>query len=159
MIFNTFKLVFERIIQIIISYIYYKLKTIKGLIFLIFSIPLISSGQELVWKSFVGPDGNRQSEIEFYSDGSIWTQGVEFNFIRNGRKSSVLKNFNGIQDLHDDMVFVIKTKQTVLNEMYEIKKGVFSPIELRIDGEPKTYFFTKYEVKKFGKALKKFRSK
>ncbi len=127
----------------------------KKLLLILLFFPLITFGQDLIWKSFVGPDGDRTFEIEFYSDGSIWTQGIEFNYIRDGKKSTVLKNINGIKALYDDMVSVLKTKQTVLNEMYEIKKGSFTPIELRIDGEPKTYFFTKYAVKEFGKALKK----
>ncbi|MDG2372087.1 MAG: hypothetical protein P8L83_05700 [Flavobacteriaceae bacterium] len=127
----------------------------KKLLLILLFFPLITFGQDLIWKSFVGPDGDRTFEIEFYSDGSIWTQGIEFNYIRDGKKSTVLKNIDGIKALYDDMVSVLKTKQTVLNEMYEIKKGSFTPIELRIDGEPKTYFFTKYAVKEFGKALKK----
>ena len=120
---------------------------------------LISSysfGQDLIWKSYVGPKGDRTYEIAFYSDGSIWTQGVDFNYIRNGKKSKVLKSINGIRSLHDDMFYVLKTKQTVLNEMYEIKSGKHSPVELRIDGEPKTYFFTKFAIKEFGKALDKY---
>tara|TARA_B110000438_G_scaffold94061_1_gene93480 strand:+ start:325 stop:654 length:330 start_codon:yes stop_codon:yes gene_type:complete len=104
----------------------------------------------------VGPDGDRTFEIAFYSDGSIWTQGVEFNYIRNGKKSTVLKSIDGIRSLHDDMSYVLETKQSILNEMYEIKSGKFSPVELRIDGEAKTYFFTKFSIKKFGKALDKY---
>jgi len=128
----------------------------KKLLLILLFVPLISFGQDLIWKSYVGPDGDRTFEIKFYSDGSIWTQGVEYNYIRDGKKSTVLKSIDGINALYDDMIFVLKTKQTVLNEMYEIKKGSFSPIELRIDGEPKTYFFTKYALKEFGRALKKY---
>ena len=122
--------------------------------FLFFSS--FSFGQDLIWESYVGLDGDRTFEIAFYSDGSIWTQGVEFNYIRNGKKSTVLKSIDGINSLYDDMLYVLKTKQTVINEMYEIKSGKYSPVELRIDGEPKTYFFTKFAIKKFGKALNKY---
>ena len=115
-----------------------------------------SFGQDLIWKSYVGPDGDRTFEIAFYSDGSIWTQGVEFNYIRNGKKSAVLKSIDGIRSLHDDMFYVLKTRQTILNKMYEIKSGKFSPVELRIDGEAKTYYFTKFAIKEFGKALDKY---
>lgn len=115
-----------------------------------------SFGQDLIWKSYVGPNGDRTFEIAFYSDGSIWTQGVEFNYIRNGKKSTVLKSIDGIRSLSDDMFYVLKTKQTLLNDMYEIKSGKYSPVELRIDGEPKTYFFTKFSIKEFRKALNKY---
>jgi hypothetical protein len=115
-----------------------------------------SFGQDLIWKSYVGPDRDRTFEIAFYSDGSIWTQGVEFNYIRNGKKSTVLKSIDGIRSLHDDMFYVLKTRQTILNKMYEIKSGKFSPVELRIDGEAKTYYFTKFAIKEFGKALDKY---
>jgi len=125
------------------------------LIFLLF-FSSFSFGQDLIWESYVGHDGDRTFEIAFYSDGSIWTQGVEFNYIRNGKKSTVLKSINGIKALCDDMFYVLKTKQTVINEMYEIKSGKYSPVELRIDGEPKTYFFTKFAIKEFGKALDKY---
>lgn len=127
----------------------------KSYIFLLL-ISSFSFGQDLIWKSYVGPKGDRTFEIAFYSDGSIWTQGVDFNYIRNGKKSKVLKSINGIKSLYDDMFYVLKTKQTVLNEMYEIKSGKYSPVELRIDGEPKTYFFTKFAIKEFGKALDKY---
>ena len=115
-----------------------------------------SFGQDLIWKSYVGPDRDRTFEIAFYSDGSIWTPGVEFNYIRNGKKSTVLKSIDGIRSLHDDMFYVLKTRQTILNKMYEIKSGKFSPVELRIDGEAKTYYFTKFAIKEFGKALDKY---
>ena len=85
----------------------------KSYIFLLL-ISSFSFGQDLIWKSYVGPKGDRTFEIAFYSDGSIWTQGVDFNYIRNGKKSKVLKSINGIRSLHDDMFYVLKTKQTVL---------------------------------------------
>ena len=112
--------------------------------------------QELVWKSYTDPNGEQTYAISFYSDGSIYTQGIEYTYLRDPKHMDLLDGISGIRKLVDDIKMVQKKKQPISTDLYTIEKGSFGSATLKITNVPRTYTFTKYAIKLFEKELKKF---
>ena len=126
------------------------------------NIPLIlalivstyTQSQELVWQSYneeiLYSTINEPSRgISFYSDGSIITQGIEYDHLKK-------YGISGIRKLVDDIKMVQKHKEPISTDLYTIEKGSFGSAKLKLTSVPRTYTFSKSAIKSFEKYLKKF---
>ena len=110
--------------------------------------------QELVWQSYneeiLYSTINEPSRgISFYSDGSIITQGIEYDHLKK-------YGISGIRKLVDDIKMVQKHKEPISTDLYTIEKGSFGSAKLKLTSVPRTYTFSKSAIKSFEKYLKKF---
>ena len=97
--------------------------------------------QELVWQSYneeiLYSTINEPSRgISFYSDGSIITQGIEYDHLKK-------YGISGIRKLVDDIKMVQKNKETISTDLYTIEKGFFGSAKLKLTSVPRKYNFTK----------------
>ena len=110
--------------------------------------------QELVWQSYneeiLYSTINEPSRgISFYSDGSIITQGIEYDHLKK-------YGISGIRKLVDDIKMVQKNKEPISTDLYTIEKGFFGSAKLKLTSVQRKYNFTKSAIKSFEKYLKKF---
>ena len=110
--------------------------------------------QELVWQSYneeipYSTINEPSRAISFYSDGSIITQGIEYDHLKQ-------YGISGIRKLVDDIKMVQKNKESISTDLYTIEKGSFGSAKLKLTSVPRKYNFTKYAIKLFEKELKKF---
>lgn len=126
------------------------------LVLLLLSTSSFVSAQDLVWRSYTEPDGDLSYSLSFYSDGSVFTQGIDYSYLRDAKYMDLLEGISGIRKFVDDIKTVQKKKQPILNEKYSISKGSFGSAEVKLQNVPRTYTFTKYAIKLFEKELKKF---
>lgn len=109
---------------------------------------------KLVWNSY--SDVKQTYSISFLSDGSIQYQSQKYDYINDKKVCNTFTSIEDIKQLQKDMMQVLKAKKTISNEKYTIEKGAFSSVELKIKGIDRTYYFTKYALKLFGKELKRY---
>ena len=124
---------------------------------LLISVFLISSNafcQKLVWQSYVDENSDRSFAIEFYDDGSVFTQGIDFNYIRDGKYMDLFNGIDGIKNFINDVKSVQKKKRSIVNDLYKIEKGSFGSAIVNFKNIPRPYTFTKYAIKDFEKQLK-----
>ena len=124
------------------------------LLILVLIISTYTQCQELVWQSYnqeiLYSTINEPSRgISFYSDGSIITQGIEYDHLKK-------YGISGIRKLVDDIKMVQKNKESISTVLYTIEKGSFGSAKLKLTSVPRKYNFTKYAIKLFEKELKKF---
>lgn len=107
---------------------------------------------KLIYSSYT--DIKETYGISFYSEGIILYQSKEYDYIKDKKICNTFSSIEEIKNLHGDMMKVLKIKKTIAAENYTIKKGAFASVELNIKGIERTYYFTKYTLKLFGKGLK-----
>jgi len=141
----------------------------KKLLFLLVFIPLLSFGQEtfdsfnkdnnedgpkLIFKSYT--DAEQTYFLAFYDDGRIMYQSPEYDYLEDRKFNNIFNSVEEIKILLTDMKTVSKKKETIIKEKYAIEKNAFGSVKLKIKDIPKTFFFTKYAMKLFQKALDKY---
>ena len=124
------------------------------LLILAFIISTNTQCQELVWQSYneeilYSTINEPSRAISFYSDGSIITQGIEYDHLKK-------YGISGIRKLVDDIKMVQKNKEPISTDLYTIEKGSFGSAKLKLTSVPRKYNFTKSAIKSFEKYLKKF---
>ena len=112
------------------------------------------NGPKLVWSSYV--ESQRTWSISFYDNGSIYYQNPEYDYIVDNNYNQTFQSLSEVKKMHSDMLTVLKNSEPIIKENYAIQKGPFSSVELKIKDIPKTYAFTKYALKVFGKELYKY---